>query len=163
MRVRKWSAGFSAWVAAGTIAKSMSAYDMKVSDAIYGECDRYVSRRRLEDMLKIEHELNLERLRDQRGDTTAFFAFADTVSGAELSWYQRLPWLDGNPLPAHPRDQTVRSLSMFACWTTTTRPSKSAGIVGVNLLYGAFFLHHEPERLLESLLDNSAPAASKST
>src|SRR6187401_570815 len=58
--------------AAGTIAKSMSAYDMKVSDAIYGECDRYVCRKRLEDMLSHEQELNVSRLRDARGDSTAF-------------------------------------------------------------------------------------------
>jgi hypothetical protein len=48
--------------AAGTIAKSMSAYDMTVSDAIYGECDRYVCRKRLESMLDYEQELNLNRL-----------------------------------------------------------------------------------------------------
>ena len=35
---------FQAGGAAGTIAKSISAYDMKVSDAIYGECTRYVCR-----------------------------------------------------------------------------------------------------------------------
>src|SRR6187455_3394785 len=66
--------------AAGTIAKSMSAYDMAVSDAIYGSAERYVCRPRLEAMLGHEHRLNLERLRESRGDTTAFFAFADTVS-----------------------------------------------------------------------------------
>jgi hypothetical protein len=31
---------------------------------------------------------------------------------------------------------------------------EALGIVGVNLLYGAFFLHHDPERLVESLLHN---------
>jgi len=66
--------------AAGTIAKSMSAYDMAVSDAIYGQCDRYVCRPRLEAMLNHEHALNLARLRESRGDGTAFFVFADTVS-----------------------------------------------------------------------------------
>src|SRR6187551_2089940 len=60
--------------AAGTVAKSMSAYDMIVSDAIYGEADRYVSRGRLEAMLDHEHKLNLERLSPGTGDTTAFFA-----------------------------------------------------------------------------------------
>ena len=30
---------------------------------------------------------------------------------------------------------------------------EALGIVGVNLLYGAFFHHHEPEQLIESLLD----------
>src|SRR5271155_1403388 len=64
--------------AAGTIAKSISAYDMKVSDAIYGQSDRYVSRGRLQAMLDKEFELDIDRLRD-RSDTTGFFAFADTV------------------------------------------------------------------------------------
>src|SRR5436189_3305456 len=53
--------------AAGTVAKSMSAYDMEVSDAIYGESDRYVSRSRLESMLNHEYELNLQRLSNTRG------------------------------------------------------------------------------------------------
>ena len=66
--------------AAGTIAKSMSAYDMTVSDAIYGPTERYVSRQRLESMLDHEFKLNIERLTEQRGDSTSFFAFADTVA-----------------------------------------------------------------------------------
>src|SRR3954462_10281322 len=66
--------------AAGTIAKSMSAYDMAGSDAIYGQGDRYVWRPRLESMLNHEHALTLARLRETRGDGTAFFVFADTVS-----------------------------------------------------------------------------------
>src|SRR6187402_2433662 len=65
--------------AAGTIAKSISAYDMKVSDAIYGLADRYVSRNRLQSMLEHELKLNIDRLGDARGDNTSFFAFADTV------------------------------------------------------------------------------------
>src|SRR5690349_3682652 len=58
--------------AAGTIAKTMSAYDMKVSDDIYGKCARYVSRERLAAMLAYEHRLNLERLTAERGERTAF-------------------------------------------------------------------------------------------
>src|SRR5438045_7336863 len=65
--------------AAGTIAKSMSAYDMKVSDAIYGHAERYVSRARLQAMLDREFDLDVERLAKERGDNTSFFAFADTV------------------------------------------------------------------------------------
>src|SRR2546423_9907362 len=64
--------------AAGTIAKSMSAYDMAVSDAIYGKAERYVCRQRLEAMLGHEHQLNLDRLGETRGESTPFFAFADT-------------------------------------------------------------------------------------
>ena len=66
--------------AAGTIAKSISAYDMEVSDVIYGRAQRYVSRSRLEAMLAHEHALNVERLSELRGADTAFFAFADTVA-----------------------------------------------------------------------------------
>src|SRR5215204_1493435 len=66
--------------AAGTIAKSMSAYDMIVSDAIYGPTERYVSRARLQKMLEYEYELQLERLAPKRGESTKFFVFADTVT-----------------------------------------------------------------------------------
>src|SRR6201988_4021099 len=65
--------------AAGTIAKTISAYDMTVSDAIYGRAERYVSRQRLETMLDHEYGLLLERLAQKRGATTRFFVFADTV------------------------------------------------------------------------------------
>ncbi|NBQ11897.1 MAG: TonB-dependent receptor, partial [Gammaproteobacteria bacterium] len=65
--------------AAGTIAKSVSAYDKTVSDAIYGPTRRYVVRERLEEMLRYEQSLTLERLFPQRGDSTAFFTFANTV------------------------------------------------------------------------------------
>src|SRR5438045_7919064 len=61
--------------ASGTVAKSMSAYDMAVSDAIYGKTDRYVSRPRLQAMLDREFQLDLERLSAGRGDTTRFFTF----------------------------------------------------------------------------------------
>src|SRR6187431_663234 len=64
--------------ASGTIAKTISAYDMKFSDAIYGYCERYVCEDRLKNMLDHEYPLLSERLAD-RMDTTRFFAFADTV------------------------------------------------------------------------------------
>src|ERR1700745_3959321 len=58
--------------AAGTVAKSMSAYDMAVSDAVYGKADRYVSAGRLQGMLDKEFQLNVERLDDDRGDGNCF-------------------------------------------------------------------------------------------
>ena len=66
--------------ASGTVAKSMSAYDMVVSDAIYGPSTRYVSRQRLQSMLNHEYSLLQERLDPARGANTKFFAFADTVA-----------------------------------------------------------------------------------
>src|SRR5580704_4894205 len=66
--------------AAGTVAKTISAYDMGVSDAIYGTSERYVSRKRLQSMLEYEFHLLLERLNASRGDKNTFFVFADTVA-----------------------------------------------------------------------------------
>src|SRR6187399_2422268 len=74
--VARWF--FRVGSAAGTVAKTISAYDMAVSDAIYGPTDRYVSRRRLKAMLTHEYDLVVERLDKARGDKTAFFAFANT-------------------------------------------------------------------------------------
>src|SRR5436309_5583297 len=71
---------FRAGGAAGTVAKTISAYDMAVSDAIYGPTERYVSRRRLQAMLAYEYDLLLQRLDKTRGEKTAFFVFANTVA-----------------------------------------------------------------------------------
>src|SRR6266404_2403028 len=70
--VARWF--FRAGGAAGTVAKTISAYDMAVSDAIYGPTERYVSRQRLHSMLSYEYKLLLERLEKTRGGKTAFFA-----------------------------------------------------------------------------------------
>jgi hypothetical protein len=140
--------------AAGTIAKSMSAYDMAVSDAVYGHTDRYVSMGRLQAMLDHEFELNVDRLDESRGDSTAFFAFADTVVARSFNGGNQCHGWMGVKFQAQPRDEPsqivlhVRMLDAEAA-----RQHEALGIVGVNLLHGAFFEHHEPERLIESLLD----------
>lgn len=140
--------------AAGTIAKSISAYDMTVSDAIYGDTERYVSRPRLQSMLDHEFQLNIDRLSDKRGDTTSFFAFADTVVARSYKGGNECHGWMGVKFQAHPRDEAsqivihVRMLDAEA-----SLQQEALGIIGVNLLYGAFFLHHEPEKLMESLLD----------
>src|SRR6184192_1231371 len=73
--------------AAGTIAKTMSVYDMTFSDAIYGPADRYVSRVRLQTMLDHEYNLLIERLDQKFGAEKTFYVFADTV--ASRSFKQR--------------------------------------------------------------------------
>ncbi len=141
--------------AAGTIAKSMSAYDMTVSDAIYGECERYVCRQRLEAMLDHEQELNTSRLRESRGDTTAFFVFADTVSARNFKGTNECHGWMGVRFQAHPRDQDSQIIIHVRMLDTENGLQQEAlGIVGVNLLHGAFYLNHEPDKLVESLLDN---------
>ncbi len=141
--------------ASGTIAKSISAYDMAVSDAIYGHTERYVSRERLQSMLDYEHEKNVKRLNTARGDTTAFFVFADTVAARGFRSTKECHGWMGLKFQTHPRDdesQIVLHVRMLD--REASLQQEALGIVGVNLLYGAFFLHHEPDLLVESLLDN---------
>ena len=139
--------------AAGTVAKSISAYDMAVSDAIYGHSERYVSRARLEAMLDLEYKLNEERLAETRGDTTAFFAFADTVAARSFRGNNDCHGWMGIKFQSRARDEASRIIIHIRLVDTEAALQQEAlGIVGVNLLYGAFFLNHEPEQLVESLL-----------
>jgi hypothetical protein len=151
--VARWF--FKVGAAAGTISKSISAYDMAVSDAIYGRCKRYVSRERLQGMLDHEHTLNLERLQSTRRDSTSFFAFANTVAARNYQGTNECHGWMGVKFQAHPRDndsQIIIHVRMLD--RENDLQQETLGIVGVNLLYAAFFLHHKPELILESLLDN---------
>jgi len=140
--------------AAGTIAKSISAYDMKVSDAIYGRSERYVSKGRLQAMLDRELELNVERLGGVRGDSTAFFAFADTVVARSFKGGNECHGWMGIKFQSRPHDEPSQILMHVRMLDAEASLQQEAlGIVGVNLCYGAFFLHHMPEKLVESLLD----------
>src|SRR5688572_13095809 len=76
--VARWF--FAVGGAAGTVAKTISAYDMAVSDGLYGATKRYVSRQRLEAMLEQEFAQLVQRLQERIGDKRSFFAFADTVA-----------------------------------------------------------------------------------
>ena len=150
--VARWF--FRVGAAAGTIAQSISAYDMKVSDAIYGRSERYVSKGRLQAMLDREFELNLERLAGARGDTTAFFAFADTVVARSFKGGNECHGWMGIKFQSRPRDEPSQILLHVRMLDAEASLQQEAlGIVGVNLCYGAFFLHHLPEQLVESLLD----------
>jgi hypothetical protein len=145
---------FRAGGAAGTIAKSISAYDMQVSDAIYGSCPRYVCRERLESMLEYEQRLNNERLGAQRGSTTAFFAFADTVSARSFRGNNECHGWMGVRFQSRPggsNQQIVIHVRMLDL--DNAAQQEALGIVGVNLVYGACYFCDQPEQLLESLLD----------
>src|SRR6478752_4842639 len=141
--------------AAGTVAKSMSAYDMKVSDAIYGHAERYVSRGRLQAMLDREFELDVERLSQERGDNTSFFAFADTVVARSYRGTNECHGWMGIKFQSRANDQPSQVVMHVRMLDEEASAQQEAlGIVGVNLCYGAFFLSHVPEELVESLLDN---------
>src|SRR6058998_1250818 len=143
--------------AAGTIAKTISAYDMTFSDAIYGPADRYVSRVRLHTMLDHEYNLLIERLDRKFGAEKAFFVFADTV--AARSFKQRSEshgWL-GVRFQSQPRAQPSQIIIHVRLLDQTNVEQQEAlGVIGVNLLYGAFY-HRQPEKLIASLQENLPP------
>ena len=140
--------------AAGSIAKAMSAYDMKFSDTIYGECQRYVSRERLQSMLNTEYQLLNERLRETRGLDNTFFAFANTV--ATFSYSQQQPghgWL-GIRFQRRPHEAASQiDLHIALKGSSATQDQQTVGVLGVNLIYGAHYLHNNPLALLKSLMD----------
>ena len=152
--VARWF--FQVGKASGTVAKTISAYDMAVSDAIYGPCERYVSRSRLRAMLDLEFNLLLQRLDKTIGDRRTFFAFANTVTTKPISKYGEEGghgWL-GVKFQTTPRSEpsTIIIHVRMLDWETP-RQQEAVGLIGVNLIHAAFYQHIEPERLIGSLLD----------
>jgi len=143
--------------AAGTIAKTMSAYDMTFSDAIYGPADRYVSRVRLNTMLDHEYHLLLERLDKKLGGERTFFVFADTVAARSFKQHNESHGWLGVRFQTEPRCEPSQIIVHVRMLDEANADQQEAlGVVGVNLLYGAFY-QSQPERLISSLHENLAP------
>jgi len=143
--------------AAGTIAKTMSAYDMTFSDAIYGPTDRYVSRVRLQTMLDREYDLLLERLNEKLGSERTFFVFADTVAARSFKQHNESHgWLGVRFQGEKRGDPSQIIIHVRMLDETNVDQQEALGVIGVNLLYGAFY-YHEPEKLISSLQENLAP------
>ena len=141
--------------ASGTIAKSMCAYDMTFSDTIYGKCDRYVSRERLNTMLAHEYELLLERLGKQRGESTCFFAFANTVATTSYgSNKDGEGWLGlrFQSLPGEKPSEIIIHCHLLD--RESQRQQLAIGAIGTNLIHSAFYLRQSPEKMLSALLDH---------
>src|SRR5437660_8386959 len=143
--------------AAGTVAKTMSAYDMQFSDAIYGPTDRYVSRKRLQTMLDHEYSLLIERLDAKMGAERTFFVFADTVAARSFKQHNESHGWLGMRFQSEPRgepSQIIIHVRMLD--EANVEQQEALGVIGVNLIYGAFY-HHQPEKLIASLHENLAP------
>jgi len=141
--------------AAGTIAKTMSAYDMAVSDAIYGSCERYVSRQRLQTMLDHEYNLQQERLDTRRGATTRFFVFADTVAASSYKRQEEGHGWMGirfQVTPQTPPSQIIIHVRMLD--HENVQQQEALGAMGVNLVFAALYHASQPEVLIKSLMDN---------
>ncbi len=146
---------FHAGGASGTIAKTISAYDMTFSDAIYGKAPRYVSHERLELMLEHEFNLLVERLAQQRGDRTTFFVFADTVATKNFKGTNEAHGWMGIRFQAEAGGAPSDIILHVRMWDKENVLQQEAlGIVGTNLVYGAFYFRDDPRKFIESLLDN---------
>src|SRR5271169_4786258 len=143
---------FQAGGAAGTVAKSISAYDMTFSDAIYGKSSRYVSRERLDLMLDHEYGLLVERLSTIRGDRTNFFVFADTVATSNRQGANEAHGWLGIRFQTQPMgepSEIVLHVPMLD--KDPVLQQQALGIVGVNLVFGALYYGTDPRKLIESL------------
>jgi hypothetical protein len=148
---------FKAGGSSGTVAKTMSAYDMVFSDAIYGvqEGRRYVSEPRLISMLDHEYGLLIERLAKQRGSSTTFFAFADTVSALNyMKTNDGHGWM-GVRFQLEPNgafNDVVLHVKLLD--NDNNMQQQAMGILGVNLIYACFYYNDNPPVFLQSLMDD---------
>ena len=145
---------FKVGAAAGTIAKTMSAYDMSVSDEVYGKASRYVCRERIDQMLEKEYSLTHTRLNAQRGARTTFFSYAATVQAKSYQQnnychgyigirFQHEPQAEPSEIHIH-----VHMLDEHA-----DQQAQALGMIGVNLIYGAFYFWNDPKKIIATLLD----------
>jgi hypothetical protein len=144
--------------AAGLVAKTISAYDMTMSDAIYGRAQRYVSAARLEAMLGHEYAILLERLGPKRGAETTFFSFCNTVrargyqdNGECHGWlgirFQKKPGDPPSDITLHVRLLDTRAIDQM----------EALGIIGVNLIHSAFRHRSHLREFVSALVENLAP------
>lgn len=147
---------FLAGAAAGTIAKTISAYDMQFSDAIYGtqEGGRYVSKARVEAMLDKEFPLVISRVGTSRPRTSRYFSYAATVSAKSYNRDNECHAWCGIRVQMYPKAEPsdiiihVRMLEKSA-----EQQQDTLGVLGVNLIYAAYYYFEEPKKFIDSLSD----------
>jgi hypothetical protein len=148
---------FLAGAAAGTIAKTMSAYDMVFSDAIYGvqEDRRYVSKNRVKAMMEQEFDLVVDRVGEIRSKSSRYFAYAATVAARSFrgdnechAWVgirvQMYPGAEPSNIVVHVRMRDDNAEAQ----------QQALGVLGVNLIYAAYFYFENPKTMIDSLTDN---------
>ncbi|MAQ31766.1 MAG: nicotinate-nucleotide adenylyltransferase [Flavobacteriales bacterium] len=143
--------------ASGTIAKAMSAYDMDVSDAIYGkeEDGRYVCKSRLKKIIEREYDLLEERLDRKKHPKKLFFSFANTVATTKYDdmqpghgWVGVRFQLNESEMP----NDVIIHIRLHE--NDAKLQQETIGILGVNLLYACFNYNETPEKFIKSLYDN---------
>ena len=148
---------FRAGGASGTIAKAMSAYDKDFSDAIYGNEDnnRYVTESRLHKMLDHEMGLLQERKNREENPNRLFFSYANTVTTIDFAKkYKGHGWV-GIRFQTDPNEEFSNIILHVRFKETDARlQQQTLGVLGTNLIYGAFYKNNNPKKLLEYLYDH---------
>ncbi len=148
---------FRAGGASGTIAKTMSAYDKDFSDAIYGEEEdkRYVTEARLKKMLSHEMQLIEERIDRKKHPNKLFFSYANTVATIDFSKkYKGHGWV-GIRYQVRPEEEYNDIILHVRFHENDARLQQNTlGILGVNLIYGAYYKYDTPKKLLQYLYDH---------
>ncbi len=150
---------FLAGAAAGTIAKTMSAYDMQFSDAIYGvqQGGRYVSEARVKAMLGTEYDLVVERVSESRPRSSRFFAYAATVSAKSFNRDNECHAWCGVRVQMYPGAAPSDIIVHVRMRDGEAEEQQDAlGILGVNLIHGAYYHFEDAKKLVDSLTDNVA-------
>ena len=146
---------FRASASAGTVAKTISAYDMTMSDAIYGKAKRYVSRERVSAMLQYEYNLLVERLGPARGNDTTFFSFSNTVRARGYKDTGECHGWLGIELQLKPNMEPCQILIHVRLLDQTNMDQMEAlGIIGTNLIFAAFYYRDDLKLFTESLMDS---------
>jgi hypothetical protein len=138
--------------ASGTVAKTISAYDMSVGDHLYGPTDRYVSPSRLETMLTREFEQLIQHVPQSASRPKTFFTFADTVA-TRTRRRGGHGWMG---VRFHHHQGAVISdivIHFILSDPETVREQEAVGILGVNLIHAALYFPHDPRHVVNSLLD----------
>jgi len=144
---------FSVGGASGTIAKSISAYDMEVSDANYGKSKRYVSKERLQKMLSVEYDLLNQRLKSKKNEKR-LFVFANTIETLNYKKSNKgHGWL-GISFQLEPKGEVNHCvIHINLSDVSAHRQRQVIGTIGVNLIYSCYFLTAAPSEAILSLLN----------
>ena len=148
---------FRAGGASGTIAKAMSAYDKNFSDAVYGAEDdgRYVTEARLKKMLSHEMDLMETRLTREEHPNKIFFTYANTVATIDFAkQFKGHGWVGIKYQVEATGDYNEIILHLRFKETDVRLQQETLGVLGTNLIYGAFYKYNEPKKLLRYLYDH---------
>ena len=142
---------FKAGGSSGTIAHSQSAYDMKVSDSMYGEAKRYVCEDRLITMLSTEYDSLKSKLPGKYKESR-FFAFCNTVES--LNYHktnQGHGWVGMRfQLENEEPNDVVLHIKMHD--NSHKAQQETLGVLGVNLIYACYFHSHDLDEFLSSIV-----------